>query len=52
MKESNFTVSLPLIAVFFVESKMNRLYSLGKVHTLISNCLTGMVGVYYYIQII
>jgi hypothetical protein len=43
------TVVLPLGACFFIESKMNRLYKFGKVHVMISNCLTAMVGVYFFI---
>lgn len=43
------TTFLPLAFVFFIESKMNRLYSFGKLHTLISHCLSAMVGVYFYI---
>jgi hypothetical protein len=43
------TVVIPLCALFFVESKMNRLYKFGKLHILMSNCLTAMVGVYYFI---
>lgn len=45
------TTVMPLIAVSIVESKINRLYSFGKLHTLISHCLTAMVSVYFYILI-
>jgi hypothetical protein len=43
------TIFVPLSACFFIESKMNRLYRFGKVHTLMSNCMTGMVSVYFFI---
>jgi hypothetical protein len=43
------TVFVPLAACFFIESKINRLYRFGKLHTLISNCLTAMVGVYFFV---
>lgn len=45
------TVFLPLVAVFFVESKMNRLYNFGKLHTLVSHCLTGMVFANFWVAI-
>ncbi len=45
------TVVVPLVICFFMESKMNRLYRTGRVHVLISNCLTAMVGFNYYVQI-
>ncbi len=31
---------------------MNRLYRFGKTHQLVSNCLTALVGVYYFVQIL
>ena len=30
---------------------MNRLYRLGRVHVMITNCLTAMVGVYFYVLV-
>jgi len=45
------TVVVPLVICFFIESKMNRLYRLGRVHVMISNCLTAQVGFNYYVQI-
>jgi hypothetical protein len=41
---------LPLGFQFFTESKINRLYRLGKVHSMISHCLTAMVGFYFFVK--
>lgn len=46
------TVLCPLLAVFFIESKINRLYNFSNFHSMLSNCLTAMVGLYFFIQIV
>jgi hypothetical protein len=44
------SVFLPLVFQFVTENKINRLYKFGRVHSLISHCLTGIVGVFYFIK--
>lgn len=51
MVQPIITIILPLFACFFIESKMNRLYRLGRVHVMITNCLTAMVGVYFTVLV-
>jgi len=49
---SLLTIALPLALTYFVESKINRLYSFGKLHTLMSHSLTTMLAVYFGIAVL
>lgn len=49
MNEPIVTILMPLVACCFIENKMNRLYRMGRVHVMISSCLTAMVGAYFFV---
>ena len=46
-----FTTFLPLLFLYWTEYKINRLYRFGKVHFMLTSCLTAMVFGYNFIKV-